>query len=171
MWIGEPIEPWTRNKQPAPDPNFRLQVLDKLKVIQDRGYVGEGHVESLIWFFAVAKGLSDIRMVYDGTRSGLNAVLWAPWFPLPTDIGECFHNWMLVERVWKWCGIDLTSTLGSSERVWRRWNRCAMGLCPSPYVSVRGVLWLKEESHEKRTEQSNVFRWEKVELNLPERLS
>ena len=43
-----------------------------------------------------------------------------------------------------------------------------MGLCPSPYVSVRGVLWLKEESHGNRTaEQSNVFRWEKVELNLP----
>jgi hypothetical protein len=178
------MEPWTR-KQPAPDPNFWLQVLDKLKVIQDRGYVGEGHVESLICFFAVAKGLSDIRMAYDGTRSGLNAVLWAPWFPLPTvnshlrlvepgtfmadnDIGECLHNWMLDERVRKWWGINLTSTLGSSERVWRRWNWCAMGLCPSPYVSVRGVLWLKEESHGNRTaEQSNVFRWEKVELNLP----
>jgi hypothetical protein len=83
MWIREPIEPWTR-KQPAPDPKFRLQVLDKLKVIQDRGYVEEGHVESLTCFFAVAKGLSDIRMVYDGTRSGLTAVLWDPWFPLPT---------------------------------------------------------------------------------------
>ena len=42
-----------------------------------------------------------------------------------------------------------------------------MGLCPSPYVSVRGVLRLKEEAHGNPTEQSNVFRWERVELNLP----
>ena len=80
------------------------------------------------------------------------------------DIGECL---MLDKRVWKWCGMDLTSTLASSERVWRRWNRCAMGLCPLPYVSVRGVLWLKEEAHGNPTMQSNVFCWERVELNLP----
>ena len=123
-------------------------------------------------------------MVYDGTRSGLNDVLWAPWFPLPTvnshlrlvklgtfmainDVGECFHNWMMDERVRKWCGINLTSTLKSKERVWSRWNRCAMGLRPSPYVSVRGVLWLKEEAQGKASDQDNVFRWERVELNLP----
>jgi len=145
MWIREPIVPWTR-KQPAPVPQHRQQVLEKLDVIRSRGYVGEGQVESLICFFAVHKGASDIRMVYDGTRSGLNDVLWAPWFPLPTvnshlwlvepgtfmadnDVGECFHNWTLDERVLKSCGIDLTSTLKSKERVWgSRWNRCAMGL-------------------------------------------
>jgi len=116
MWIREPIVPWTR-KQPAPAQRHRQQVLEKLEVIQSRGYVGEGQVDSLIFFFAVQKGASDIRMVYDGTRSGLNDVLWAPWFPLPTvtshlrrlvepgtfmadnDVGECFHNWMLDTRV------------------------------------------------------------------------
>ena len=134
MWILEPIVPWTQ-KQPAPVPQHRQQVLEKLDVIRSRGYVGEGQVELLICFFAVQKGASDIRMVYDGTRSGLNDVLWAPWFPLPTvnshlrlvelgtfmaddDVGECFHNWMLDERVQKLCGIDLTSTLKLKERVW-----------------------------------------------------
>jgi hypothetical protein len=124
-------------------------------------------------------------MVYDGTRSGLNDVLWAPWFPLPTvtshlrrlvepgtfmadnDVGECFHNWMLDGRVRKWCGIDLTSTLRSEERTWRWWNRCAMGFRPSPYVSVRGVLWLKEEAQGDSADQDNVFRWDRVDLNLP----
>jgi hypothetical protein len=50
-------------------------------------------------------------MVYDGTKSGLNASLWAPWFPLLTiemhlcsivpgsymgdiDIGDMFLNFM-----------------------------------------------------------------------------
>ena len=40
--------------------------------VRSRGYVGEGQVESLICFLAVQKGASDIRIVYDGTRSGLN---------------------------------------------------------------------------------------------------
>ena len=42
-----------------------------------------------------------------------------------------------------------------------------MGLRPSPYVSFRGVLWLKEESHGDPSDPENVFRWERVELNLP----
>ena len=65
-------------------PRHRHQVLEKLDVIRSRGYVGEGQVESVMCFFAAQKGASDIRMVYDGTRSGLNNVLWGPWFPLPT---------------------------------------------------------------------------------------
>jgi len=116
-----------------------------------------GEIESLMNYFAVSKGDTDVRVVYDGTLSVLNASLWAPYFPLPTlqshlrivepgtymadnGVGECFHNWILDERVRKWCGIDLTSILRSETRVWERWERCAMGLRPSPYVSVRGVL-------------------------------
>jgi hypothetical protein len=34
-------------------------------------------------------------------------------------------------------------------------------------VSVRGVLWLKEEAQGEASDQENVFRWERVELNLP----
>ena len=43
-----------------------------------------GLVLALTSFFDVPKGKDDIRMVYDGTVSGLNRALWAPWFPLPT---------------------------------------------------------------------------------------
>jgi hypothetical protein len=49
MWIREPIVLWTR-KQPAPAQQHHQQVLEKLEVIQSRGYVGEGQVDSLIIF-------------------------------------------------------------------------------------------------------------------------
>jgi hypothetical protein len=70
---------------------------------------------SLTSFFAVLEGDTDISLVYNGTSSGLNAHLWAPWSALPTicallraleiytfmadsDIGEMFLNFMLEER-------------------------------------------------------------------------
>jgi hypothetical protein len=34
-------------------------------------------------YFAVPKGEDDIRVVFDGTASGLNDALWANWFSLP----------------------------------------------------------------------------------------
>ena len=34
-------------------------------------------------------------------------------------------------------------------------------------MSTRGVLWLKEEAQGEAADQDNVFRWERVELNLP----
>jgi len=42
-----------------------------------------------------------------------------------------------------------------------------MGHRPSPYVSVRGMLWLKEESHSDPPDPEDVFRWDRAELNLP----
>jgi hypothetical protein len=56
----------------------------KLDKVRDRRYVTKGNVDSLISFFAVPKGTEDVRLVYDGTRSGLNDAIWVPRFPLPT---------------------------------------------------------------------------------------
>ena len=47
------------------------------------GYVRAGEVSSLTNYFCVPKG-EDIRMVYNGTSSGLNGALWDPNFVLPT---------------------------------------------------------------------------------------
>lgn len=69
-------------------------------------------MRSLTSLFAVPKGVMDIRLVYDGNKSGLNKAVLAPWLPLPTihehlrcvaassymgniDIGEMFLNFML----------------------------------------------------------------------------
>ena len=70
--------------------------------------MARGNIESFMNYFAASKGDTDVRVVYDGTLSGLNASLWASYFPLPTnqshlpmvepgtymadnDVGECFH--------------------------------------------------------------------------------
>jgi hypothetical protein len=42
------------------------------------GYIAMGEVKLLIFSFDLPKGLDDISMVYDGTKSGLNAALWDP---------------------------------------------------------------------------------------------
>jgi hypothetical protein len=57
--------------------------LTLLKALAKR-YFEYGEIASLTHFFAVAKGEEYIRMVYNGTSSGLNAHLWCPWFALET---------------------------------------------------------------------------------------
>jgi hypothetical protein len=85
----------------------------------------KGFVDSLMSLFEVPKGLTDIRIVFDGTACGLNDMLWAPWFRLPTvktmfrsldvgyrsadnDLGEMFYNFWLHETLRNLCGVDLT---------------------------------------------------------------
>ena len=63
---------------------MKQQVIDKISKVQKRQYISAGYVFSLTDFFSVPKGETDIRMVYNGTLSGLNNVLWVPSFPLPT---------------------------------------------------------------------------------------
>ena len=106
----------------------RELVKAKLEKVLDRGYVvlrDIEEVESLMFMFHVPKGDLDVRMVYDGTKSGLNDALYAPWFALPTldtmaqwviagtwladnDYGDCFLNYPLHPDLQKFCGIDLS---------------------------------------------------------------
>jgi hypothetical protein len=75
LWIREKMIPsWIRPQDPSKDPATICKVVDKLMTARERGYIAMGEVKSLIFFFDVPKGLDDIRMVYDGTKSGLNAV-------------------------------------------------------------------------------------------------
>jgi hypothetical protein len=124
-WMSGKFRPWKQAQRVPTEPQEREKVKEKLDSIRDRKYVEPGWVISFISFFAVAKGLSDIRMVYDGTKSGLNRILWAPWFPLPTvetllrsveagiylgdnDVGEMFLNFMLHEDVRELCSVDFS---------------------------------------------------------------
>jgi hypothetical protein len=83
-----------------------------LKKVREQGYISPGMVESLTVFFEVEKGDDDIRLVYDGSVSGLNLSIWMPHFFLPTiwthlravdedtymadvDIEEMFLNFVL----------------------------------------------------------------------------
>jgi hypothetical protein len=91
-------------------------------------------VWSLMDFFCVPKGNDDIQIVYNGTSSGLNDVLWVPSFPLPTvntllrsvhpgtwmadtDLGKMFLNFVLHESLRELAGVDITHYLeeGSNQ--------------------------------------------------------
>lgn len=163
----------------------------KLMKVRRLGYIKAGKVKSLTSYFAVPKGESNIRMVYDGTKSGLNEAKWAPWFSLPTieshlrfvslesylediDVGNMFHNFMLNEEVQQYAGIDVTPFFleealegGNSWSLWERWVRSAMGLKSSPYNTTQGMLIAEEVIRGNPRDPGNVFRWSRVRLNLP----
>ena len=82
--------------------------------------------------FDVVKS-DDIRMVYDGSKSGLNNALRAPWFVLPTidtmtqwtvagtwladnNYGEMFLNFPMHPDLQPYCGIDVTNFSRNSKK-------------------------------------------------------
>ena len=96
----------------------RVAGLVTKKVVAERqkNYIEPGALTSLIHYFDVEKGLEDIRMVYNGTGSGLNEAVWAPHFGLPyvshtarslmpgycqcdMDIGKMFLNFLLHKEL------------------------------------------------------------------------
>jgi hypothetical protein len=142
-WPGVTHRLWARDGQPhyqiADLPSFkkpqqsprtaedRVMVWKKLYSVRERLYIEPGEVISLMHFFYVPKGLKlkDIRMVYNGTASGVNDCLFAPHFSLPTitpamralaegyyqadmDIGEMFLNFMLGKELRPYSGVDVT---------------------------------------------------------------
>jgi hypothetical protein len=66
------------------DPGIRQSMGPKLMKVFARRYLLYGMILRLTSFFAVPKGDTDVRMVYNGTSYGMNAHLWAPWFSLPS---------------------------------------------------------------------------------------
>ena len=189
LWLKSHLKPYTKAQASPRDQLTAEQILQKLSDVRAKGYVEAGVVKSLITFFHVDKGQDDIRMVYDGTKSGLNESLWAPWFPFPTiesmlravepgtymsdnDVGEMFLNFMLHEEVRELCGVDFTlyfpKEVNEERRVlWERWSRCAMGLRTSPYQAIQAMMWAKEVIMGDRHDPNNVFRWQRLVLNLP----
>jgi hypothetical protein len=190
VWFREAPDQWRRPQGPGRTKAEHEQMKIKLNTVRTRRYVEPGEVVSLTSFFAVPKGTEDIRMVYDGTKSGLNNNIWVPRFPLPIidthlravdgstfmsdmDIGEMFLNFILHESMQALCGVDLSSFFGELDeagtrvKLWERWTRAAMGLKSSPYQSVQAMLVAKEVIKGDRLDPNNAFRWDKVRLNLP----
>ena len=116
------------------DKSMRDKMESKWKKIITREYVKPGPVISLTGSFPVAKGESDIRMVYDASKCGLNSQLWAPNFMLPTidmtlrnvdhkgwfgdiDLGEMFLNFPLDTKLRPYAGIDATALRESLKEI------------------------------------------------------
>lgn len=178
-------------KRPQPDEtnaDIRNKVAAKLQNVRDKQYITKGEVYSLTSYFCVPKGESDIRMVYDTTKSGLNKSLWAPNFGLPTvdvlvrnvseqswmgdlDIGEMFLNFCMHPDLQPYCGVDLRPYFQDecleNKTLWERWVRCMMGMKFSPYVCIKGLLIALELVQGDPSDEQNVFQWGKVVTNLP----
>ena len=198
-WEGVPprvVGKLPSSKSPQPpydDEEVRRKVTDKLQKVMDRKYievVRDSDLESYMFMFDVPKGDSDIRMVYDGSKSGFNDAIWAPWFALPTvesmsrtvlpfgwcgdrDFGEMFLNFPLHPEAMKYSGVDLSQlTLKRIERVEKdhfvgRWTRNAMGLKSSPYLAVQAATRVKRKFLGDHSDCNNPFCWNAVVLNLP----
>ena len=106
------------------DHKVKALIEDKLNRILQVRYLLRGYVHWDIIFFNVPKSLEDIRLVYDGTKNGINSVVWAPTFFLPTsmslscllqpntyqmdiDIGKMFHNFVLNKDIRAYCGVNV----------------------------------------------------------------
>jgi hypothetical protein len=183
----------------------KVQEWERRKVwnARQKGYIGpsDRSIDSLMSFFSVPKVTAydkdtgheevlDIRMVYNGSSCGLNGVLWAPWFALPTgdamartvgagywggdnDYGEMFYNFWLHQDIRRYSGVDLTAHFPEELRdpkktvLWEVWTRPAMGLRPSPYQAVQGALVVKRMALGDPKDERNIFQWSSLILNLP----
>jgi hypothetical protein len=187
LWYGAAKLSLQRKEK---DPEVRQSMGAKLMKVFARHYFIYGMILSLMSFFAVPKGDADIRLVYNGTPSGLNVHLWAPWFALPTicallraleldtfmadsDIGELFLNFMLEERCARLAGVDLTHCVEMGEGALKgkihlvRWGRCLMGGTFSPYQTGKGMGRAQELIIGDPNDDQNVYQWKEVRLNLP----
>ena len=138
----------------------------------NRKYLEASHVSSLLDFFPVPKGDSDI------------AALWAPNFFLPSassaamlllfntwmadmDFGERqVHNFPMQEdRLRKCSGVEWES--GKGRRSISCWTRLFMGLRLSPYWLVQYYYWGEEFARGDPSKLSNPMRYDRIRLNLP----
>ena len=110
-------------KPPRFDSDTRKVVASKIQSMIQKSYLEVGFVRSQLHYFAVPKGDSDVRVVFDGTSCGLNETLWSPNFFLPSsrnaadllsfdswmadaDFAEFFHNFFADERIRKYAGVN-----------------------------------------------------------------
>jgi hypothetical protein len=194
LWHSSSPPEYKVPQQMERDPVLREAVKGKLSTVRKKRYIQPGTVKALTSFFSVPKGDDDIRIVYNGTKSGLNDCLWAPWFPLPTieqhlravepgtfmadvDISEQFLNFILHEHTQPYAGVDLTmyfldevwdmKLTSRRSTLWERWTRCTMGFRPSPYQACQGMLHAEEVVRGDPLDASNPFHFDMVILNLP----
>jgi hypothetical protein len=140
---------YCKSQRDISDEAAKLQVIARLMKVCTWGYISARMVKSLMEFFEVPKGINDVRLVYDGSVSGLNLLIWVSRFSLPTsirthlwaidentymtdaNIGEMFPNFILHQELQTLARVDLTHYFPKTDKgakVWETWQRAAMGL-------------------------------------------
>ena len=169
-FLTGPFPTYTAPQRAFRSDTERLQVKAKVDKVRARMYVEPGHVVGVCPMFPVEKPPDDIRMVYDGSKSGLNKVLWAAHFGLPVvaytlrslmpgyfqcdmDVGEMFLNFWLNKFLRPYAGVNVgpVRTQGgplpaweeSRTQNWERWCRNFMGLRDLPYRLIQLLTQIK----------------------------
>jgi hypothetical protein len=89
------------------------------------------------------------------------------------DIGEMSLNFILHRELQSLAGVNLTHYFledakdkdGRAKK--ETWQQAVMGLRSSPYQAVQAMGVAEEVIRGDRHDPTNVFRWDKVVLNLP----
>lgn len=194
-FVTAPLPESKDRQMKAPTEMAQELMNKKVNKVRQRCYICAGVVICLTNMFSVLKGLYDIRMIYDGTKSGLNACLFAPHFSLPVmvhtlrslqegyfsadlDVGEMFLNWWMGIALRPYAGVDIRHVRPEEVekreawdkdriRSWERWVRNFMGMKDSPYRSLQMMIMAKFVAYGDRRDRNNPFQWESVVLNLP----
>ena len=194
-----PNLPNSHKRANKPKSEIFNKILSKVSKALDRQYMKitpKENVKNLIDYFGVAKGESDIRVVFNGTSCGLNDQVWAPNFWLPTaksmirstsynykfvdiDLGEMFLNFPLNKQLIPYSGVDLTPFKDRliedkilSEKyklnnfLYATWQRDWMGFKPSPEWACRFYYFAEEFVRGNEEESSNPLYWKNIVLNL-----
>ena len=120
---GIPSPPFLRVQSKHKDPTKHELMRAKVVTVRKLDYIMPGEVISDTHFFSVNKGETDIQMVYNGTRCGLNDILYAPHFGLPTiretlrailrgfhqcdlNVQDQFLNFILHRHMREYLGVD-----------------------------------------------------------------
>eukprot|EP00957_Ditylum_brightwellii_P166236 12655658-Ditylum_brightwellii.AAC.1 len=84
------------------------------------------------------------------------------------DIGEMFLNFVMPEELRSYCGVDVSSWFGGNgTTVWQVWTGLMMGFKPSPYGSIKSMLFAEEVIKGCKDSSSNPFQQKMIRFNLP----
>ena len=143
---------------------------EKVNKVRERTYIEAGEVKELGTHVCGPKKGGQTYECYNGTSSGLNDVIFAPHYGLPTtsntlrsllqgyhqadlDVAEMFLCFQLGMELRPYAGVDVTlirskgATAPEWEadriRPWERWARNFMCLRDSPCRSLKLMLMVK----------------------------
>ena len=133
-----------------------------------------------------------IRVVWNGSKNGVNETMYTPSFQLPTpasyhrvvepemeagdfDIGEQFPNYMLHPTEQPYFGVDLPPELLKEledagievSGGYLRWTRLPFGWQSSPYLALRMLARALEIACRDPADTTSAFAFCRVEMNLP----
>jgi hypothetical protein len=184
--------PWGSSNQRGPAKYKAPLLASNLDKVLERQYIRKDPVKALIDYFDVPKGPDDIRVVYQGSNSGLNAQLWTPRFYMPngsaamnamsfetyltdSDVGEMFPNFPMDPKLRPHAGVDLRSLSHClknyespiSDEESELWGRLFMGMAPSPYIAIRMYYVAEKSCRGPASAKDNPMGYHEVCLNVP----